>query len=235
MSLSAAISKNSQILALFAIACTATVGIVNELTKDRIYIQQQKQLLSTLNSIIEPERYNNELALDCVNVSNIALGSYEQKTIYLARLDSIPVAGAITTVAPDGYSGNIELIVAVNVDGSVNGVRILSHQETPGLGDKIELAKSNWITSFSGKKLMNESDSRWAVTKDGGMFDQFTGATITPRAVVNAVKEATLYFLNNQNDLFSQKNDCKVNDSFTEIKRTQKNQTLTADGVTNEN
>ena len=192
MSLSAAISKNSQILALFAIACTATVGIVNELTKDRIYIQQQKQLLSTLNSIIEPERYNNELALDCVNVSNIALGSYEQKTIYLARLDSIPVAGAITTVAPDGYSGNIELIVAVNVDGSVNGVRILSHQETPGLGDKIELAKSNWITSFSGKKLMNESDSRWAVTKDGGMFDQFTGATITPRAVVNAVKEATL-------------------------------------------
>ena len=117
----------------------------------------------------------------------------------------------------------------------MNGVRILSHQETPGLGDKIELAKSNWITSFSGKTLMNESDSRWAVTKDGGMFDQFTGATITPRAVVNAVKKATLYFLNNQNDLFSQKNDCKVNDSFTEIKRTQKNQTLTADGVTNEN
>ncbi|MCJ8320851.1 MAG: electron transport complex subunit RsxG [Colwellia sp.] len=208
--MSVAISKNSKILALFAISCTAIVGLVNELTKDRIYHQQQKQLLSTLNNIIEAKRYNNELTLDCVKVNSLALGSDKQQTVYLARLNSTPVAAAITAVAPNGYNGNIELIVAMNVDGSINGVRILNHQETPGLGDKIDLAKSNWITSFSGKSLMSQNDSRWAVAKDGGMFDQFTGATITPRAVVAAVKKTALYFKENQNSLFSQKNDCQL-------------------------
>jgi len=210
MSMSVAISKNSRILALFAIACTAIVGIVNELTKDIIYLQQQKQLLSTLTKIIEPERYNNELTLDCVKVSSPALGSDKQQTVYLARLNSIPVAAAITAIAPNGYNGNIELIVAINVDGSINGVRILDHKETPGLGDKIEITKSSWITSFSGKSLMSQNDSRWAVAKDGGMFDQFTGATITPRAVVEAVKETALYFKENQDYLFTQKNDCQL-------------------------
>ena len=210
MSMSVAISKNSKILALFAISCTAIVGLVNELTKDKIYQQQQKQLLSTLNNIIEADRYNNELTLDCVKVNDIALGSDKEQTVYLARLNSTPVAAAITAVAPKGYNGNIELIVAINVDGSINGVRILDHQETPGLGDKIELAKSNWITSFSGKSLMSNNDSRWAVAKDGGMFDQFTGATITPRAVVSAVKETALYFKENQKSLFTHENDCQL-------------------------
>mgnify|MGYP006080712219 CR=1 FL=1 len=235
MSMYAAINKNSKILALFAIACTATVGLVNELTKDRIYTQHQKHLLSTLNSIIDPKRYNNDLTLDCVNVANMSLGSDKEQTIYLARFNSTPVAGAITTIAPDGYNGNIELIVAVNIDGSVSGVRTLLHQETPGLGDKIELAKSDWITDFSGKKLMSNNDSRWAVAKDGGMFDQFTGATITPRAVIKAVKNATLYFAKNQQALFSQKNDCKLDDSFAEIQETQAHAISANRGVNHEN
>mgnify|MGYP001950037176 CR=1 FL=1 len=208
--MSVAISKNSKILALFAIACTAMVGLVNELTKEQIYIQHQKQLLSTLNSIIEPERYNNELTLDCTKVTDDALGSDELQTVYLARLNSSPVAGALTFIAPDGYNGKIELIVAVNIDGSINGVRTLSHQETPGLGDKIELVKSDWINSFSGKQLNSDNDSRWAVVKDGGMFDQFTGATITPRAVVKAVKKATNYFNQHHKELFTQTNDCQI-------------------------
>ncbi len=235
MSINDAISKNSKILTLFAIACTATVGLVNELTKDRIYIQQQKQLLSTLNSIIEPARYNNELALDCINVQSDLLGSEKQQTVYLARLNSVPVAGAITTIAPDGYNGNIELIVAVNIDGSINGVRTLLHQETPGLGDKIELVKSEWITSFSGKTLMGKNDSRWAVAKDGGMFDQFTGATITPRAVIKAVKNATLYFNAHQQELFNQSNDCKQENSSTENEQVTKNETLVDGRGINEN
>lgn len=223
MSISVAISKNSKVLALFAIACTATVGLVNELTKERIYFQQQKQLLSTLNTIIEAERYNNELTLDCAKITDHALGSDKQQTIYLARLNSTPVAAAITAVAPDGYNGNIKLIIAINVDGSINGVRTLLHQETPGLGDKIELAKSDWITNFAGKKLMSENDSRWAVAKDGGMFDQFTGATITPRAVVKAVKKATTYFINNQAMLFSHNNDCKAMPVAQEISQDRDN------------
>ena len=229
MSMSVAISKNSKILALFAIACTATVGLVNELTKERIYIQQQKQLLSTLNSIIESDRYNNDLTLDCIKVNNIALGSDKQQTVYLARMNSTPVAGAITTIAPDGYNGNIELIVAINIDGSISGVRTLSHQETPGLGDKIELVKSDWITSFSGKTLLNENDSRWAVSKDGGMFDQFTGATITPRSVVKAVKKATLYFTKNQQHFFTQNNDCEIKKHLVESEISQESSDIDND------
>ncbi|WDE06972.1 electron transport complex subunit RsxG [Thalassomonas viridans] len=198
-----AIQKNSKILALFAIACTAVVGLVNELTKGHIQTQQQQHLLTILHSIIEPGRLNNDLANDCRLVTDPLLGSTEPQTVYLARLNGQPVAAAISSVAPDGYNGNIELIVAVNTDGSVSGVRQLKHNETPGLGDKIEIRKSDWITSFNGKVLRDEKDSRWAVTKDNGMFDQFTGATITPRAVVNAVKQTVSYFNKHQQALFA--------------------------------
>ncbi len=200
------IKKNARILALFAIACTAMVGVVNLLTKDRIALQQQKYLLSSLNEIIAPERYNNDLFHDCsiyIDENN------NQQTVYLARKDNEPVAAAFSATAPDGYNGNIKLLIAVNIDKSVSGVRVLKHNETPGLGDKIELRKSDWITSFTNKKVMDESDSRWNVSKDGGMFDQFTGATITPRAVVKIVKKTALYFSQNQKDLFSASTSCR--------------------------
>ncbi|WP_281558537.1 electron transport complex subunit RsxG [Thalassomonas sp. RHCl1] len=198
-----AIKKNSKILALFAIACTAVVGLVNEFTKGHIQNQQQQHLLTILHSIIEPQRLNNNLANDCRLVTDPLLGSSEPQTVYLARFDGEPVAAAISTTAPDGYNGNIQLIVAVNADGSVSGVRQLKHNETPGLGDKIEIRKSDWITSFNGKVIRDEKDSRWAVTKDNGMFDQFTGATITPRAVVKAVKQTVTYFKQHQQALFA--------------------------------
>ncbi|HBQ6636558.1 electron transport complex subunit RsxG, partial [Klebsiella pneumoniae] len=95
--------------------------------------------------------------------------------------------------APDGYSGAIQLLVAADFSGTVLGTRVTEHHETPGLGDKIELRLSDWITHFAGKVIHGQGDSHWAVKKDGGDFDQFTGATITPRAVVNAVKRAGLY------------------------------------------
>lgn len=210
--------KNSQILAIFAIICTAIVGLVNELTKDEIKAQEQLQLLKTLHSIIEPSRYNNDITLDCVSLSSFLLGnSINDKamhTAYIARQDNQAIAIAMTSTAPDGYNGNIELIIAINMDESISGVRVLKHQETPGLGDKVELRKSNWIDSFTGKKLLSEKDSRWAVTKDNGMFDQFTGATITPRAVVKAVKKALLYFKDNKHSLLTRPNVClKENES----------------------
>ena len=198
-----AIQKNSKILALFAIACTAVVGLVNELTKGHIQTQQQQHLLTILHSIIEPGRLDNNLANDCRLVTDPLLGNAEPKTVYLARLKGEPVAAAISTTAPDGYNGNIELIVAVNTDGTVSGVRQLKHNETPGLGDKIEIRKSDWITGFNGKELRDEKDSRWGVTEDNGMFDQFTGATITPRAVVKAVKQTVIYFNQHQQALFA--------------------------------
>ena len=204
-----AITKNSKILAIFAIICTLIVSLINLLTKEKIAEQAEQQLLTTLHSIIEPSRLNNDLYHDCRKVNDPLLGNNIEHTIYFARLNDKPIAAAITTTAPDGYNGNIELLVAINYDGSVSGVRALQHKETPGLGDKIEIRKHQWIDTFSNQTIENENDTRWAVKKDGGMFDQFTGATITPRAVVKAVKKSVLYFQQNKVQLFAQKTTCR--------------------------
>jgi len=205
-----AMSKNAQLLALFAVACTAIVGVVHLLTKDQIALQQQQKLLRNLNSIIIDSSYNNVIYQDCLVLPSTALGTATAQKVYRARYNNTPVSAAITTIAPDGYSGNIELLIAINIDGTVSGVRALKHLETPGLGDKIEIRKSDWIKSFTGKKLANENDSRWNVKKDGGMFDQFTGATITPRAVVKAVRNTVNYFNTHQNELFESPSNCHI-------------------------
>lgn len=202
-----AIESNAKILAIFAIACTALIGLVDLFTKDRIIAQEEQHLVKTIANIITPESHDNLVTQTCIIIEHEALGSTPQKA-YLATKDSTPIAAAITTTAPDGYNGNIFLLIAVNYDGSVSGVRTLKHNETPGLGDKIEVKKSNWILSFSQKKILEENDRRWAVVKDGGMFDQFTGATITPRAVVNAVKRTVIYFNNNKETLFNATPNC---------------------------
>ncbi len=207
------IQKNSQILAIFAIACTAMVGLVNELTKDKIKEQAQLQLLNTLHSIIEPSRYDNDITKDCVHFSSAAQNEQTNETMqtaYIARKAGKTIAVAMTNTAPDGYNGDIDFILAVNMNDSVSGVRVLNHKETPGLGDKVELRKSDWITSFTGKKLLSDTDSRWAVAKDDGMFDQFTGATITPRAVVKAVKQTLVYFKANKQALLTRPNACLI-------------------------
>ena len=206
--LTIAISKNTKILALFAIACTLAVSLVSELTKDRIKVQEQQQLLRTLHSIIDPSRYDNDIANDCIMITAPELGSDEAKTAYIARKSGQVVAIAMTSTAPRGYNGNIDFIMAINLDGIVSGVRVLKHQETPGLGDKIEIRKSDWINSFTDKQMHSEADSRWAVSKDNGMFDQFTGATITPRALVKGVKNTLNYFNTNKATLLAQPNAC---------------------------
>ena len=212
-----AVSRNSKILALFAIACTGLVGLVHELTKDQIKIQEQRQLLSTLNAIIDPASYDNDIANDCITVNSALLGSSDIKTAYIARKKNNIVALAITTTAPNGYNGNIELIVGIDINAAITGVRVLKHQETPGLGDKIEISKNNWITSFNGKVLTTENENRWAVVKDGGMFDQFTGATITPRAVVQSINNTLTYFQQNKQSLMTQPNTCIINTSSSNL------------------
>jgi len=218
LSLTHAVSKNARILALFAIVCTAIVGLVHLLTKDQIIFQQQQELLRNLNSIIAEESYNNIIYQDCKVLSSDALGTVNAQKVYRARHDGKPIAVAITTVAPDGYNGNIELLIAINNNGSVSGVRTLKHQETPGLGDKIEVRKSDWIKIFTHKALANNNDSRWLVKKDGGMFDQFTGATITPRAVVKAVKKTVIFFNSHRDELFDGENNCPSKNAAKENK-----------------
>jgi electron transport complex protein RnfG len=203
-----AIEKNAKFLTTFAVACTAIVALVHFLTKDRIQQQAQQKLLSTLHSIIEPTSHNNDMYHDCVLIQDDNFNGGKPQKAYLATMDSQPQSAALTYTVPDGYNGKIELLVAMNINNLVSGVRVLQHQETPGLGDKIELRRSNWINSFSGKSIESDTDSRWAVVKDGGMFDQFTGATITPRAIVKGVKETALYFKKHKDKLFIQTQYC---------------------------
>ncbi|WP_336795505.1 electron transport complex subunit RsxG [Erwinia aphidicola] len=188
-----AIRKNGVTLAVFAAITTGLTAVINAVTKPTIEHQTAVQQKILLDQVVPPELYDNKIQQECYVVTDPALGNGSPHHLYLARKGDKPVAAAVETTAPDGYSGNIQLIVGASFDGTVYGTRVVEHHETPGLGDKIELRISDWIMSFNGKKVAGADDSHFAVKKDGGDFDQFTGATITPRAVVNAVKRTTLY------------------------------------------
>lgn len=187
------ISKNALLLALVALVCVAILGLVNQLTQPKIAEQQLANKLAILNDVLPQSSASAALLADCILVTNPPLlGRPTAQSVYRLRNEGGVNAFVIETTAPDGYSGNIDLIVAIQPDGTVLGSRVLNHQETPGLGDKIERRRSSWIESFSGKQVTSENASAWAVKKDGGQFDQFTGATITPRAVVDAIYKAGL-------------------------------------------
>ena len=192
-----AIGKNSLILALFALCTAGVLAGTYQLTKDKILASERAVAQKALLEIVPEERHDNDLLTDTLAIDTSAeplLGKVSDKSIHIARQDTKTIAAIIPATAADGYSGDIDLIVGVNVDGSLAGVRVLSHNETPGLGDKVDLRKSDWVLSFKGKSLNNPTADQWKVKKDGGQFDQFTGATITPRAVVAQVKQALEYF-----------------------------------------
>ncbi len=204
--------KNGLLLALFALLCTGLVAFVNQQTKDQIKHQEQQELMRVLHQLIPDDIHDNDLTAQCTLLQDKEVfGTEEAQPAYIATKADKPVAIAIETIAPDGYNGNIKLIVGINTQGEVLGVRTLAHQETPGLGDKIDLRKSDWVQQFVGKLVSVEDDKHWLVKKDGGDFDQFTGATITPRAYVKAVKRAVWYFNNNQKQIFSQPLNCEAN------------------------
>lgn len=184
--------KHGVTLALFAAGSTGLTAAINQLTKHTIDDQAEKQQNALFQQVIPAGSYNNDLLKSCFVVEAPELGKGAHK-VYIARQDDKPVSAILEATAPDGYSGAIQLLVGADFNGTVLGTRVTEHHETPGLGDKIELRLSDWITFFAGKKIDGANDSQWAVKKDGGQFDQFTGATITPRAVVNAVKRAGLY------------------------------------------
>lgn len=191
------------LLAAFAIVGTGLVAYTFENTAEQIAANQRAALLKSLHAIIPPELHDNDLFSDTIQVRDRQLlGTREPVTIYRARKSGEPVAAALTVVAPDGYGGPIELLVGVHYDGTVAGIRVIDHRETPGLGDAIEVEKSDWITRFGGRSLSDPQPAGWRVRKDGGVFDQFTGATITPRAVVTAVRNALIYFRSHRQEIF---------------------------------
>ncbi len=203
--LGASISKNSLLLAVFALIAAGGLALTNEGTKARIQKAERAAQQKALFEIVPRSRHDNDLLLDTVPVPENAwhlLGLKKGGDIHIARQNGQVVAMIIPAVAPDGYSGDIRMIVGINRDGSVAGVRVLAHNETPGLGDKVDLKKSDWILSFNGKSLATPVPAGWAVKKDGGDFDQFTGATITPRAVVNQVRRV-LEFVATEDEILS--------------------------------
>ncbi len=192
------------VLGLFALAGTLLVSTTNVMTEERIRENEKAALLQTLNTLIPHDQYDNDLTSDYIQViSKEWLGSGKAVRIYRARLAGRPVAAILTAVAPDGYSGNIRLLVAVKSDGRLYGVRVLQHRETPGLGDGIDIDRSPWIRQFDGRSLADPDELGWNVVKDGGVFDQFTGATISPRAVVKAVHHALVYYQRHEDMIFS--------------------------------
>lgn len=197
--------RSSLLLGIIALLGTLLLAGVNNLTKDRIVQQDRQRILQQLNEIVPVESYNNELLSDVIEVNKPGVfGSAIPVTIYRARMDGEPAAVMLITTAPDGYNGNIRLLVGIRYDGTVLGVRVITHKETPGLGDPIEIEKSEWVRSFNLTTLQNPDTQGWAVKRDGGQFDQFTGATISPRAVVKAVHIALLYFDANKESIFDQ-------------------------------
>ncbi len=199
-----AIGRNALLLGLFAIVSTAIISGTflgsEEKIQQNVRLAEEQALLE----IIPRGQHNNSMLDDAHPIDDAPqLGLRSEKRYYIARQDTIPVAVIIPATARDGYSGDIDMIIGINVNGSVAGVRVLSHRETPGLGDAIDRKKSDWIDGFTDKSLVNPTTDLWHVKKDKGVFDQFTGATITPRAVTQTVLQSLQYFDKHQHQLLN--------------------------------
>lgn len=192
-------------LAAFALLGTAILAFTYSLTYDRIEQSVEAEKLKLITQIVPQTSFDNDIIKDTIAVEpDTLLGNEDATTAYRARFKNEPSVLVLEAVAPDGYSGKIGLLIAIKNNGELAGVRVVSHKETPGLGDYIDIARSNWIRIFDGASQENHSPADWKVKKDGGQFDYMAGATITPRAVVKAVHKALQYFALHQNALFAQ-------------------------------
>ena len=197
------IFRSAASLALVAVMGTTLLAGVNRLTEARIAEQEKRAILDQLGQLISPDLYNNELQQDLFSFQDDLYFPRGQTVVtYRARLDGKAVAVVLRIAAVNGYNGKINLLVGIKENGTLCGVRVTSHKETPGLGDAIEVERGDWILGFFGRALGNPPPDGWAVKRDGGEFDQFTGATITPRAVVEAVRLALEFYADHKSFLF---------------------------------
>jgi len=201
------IAKASIITALnllvFALVGTALLAITYQLTHEPIARSEEAEKLKLVTQITPAGTYDNDIIKDTAQLApDELLGNDDTTVAYIGRLKDQPSIAVLQAVAPDGYGGKISLIISIHSDGKVGGVRVISHKETPGLGDYIEIARNKWITVFDGRSLDDPKDADWKVKKDGGVFDYMAGATITPRAVVKAVHKALQYFAQHRDEMF---------------------------------
>ncbi len=204
-------TKTAATLVAFAFTFTLLMTVVYQVTKDPIAKSEAEVRINLFHQVIADDRYDNDVLNDTIAIPpNRLLGNKLASVAHIARKNGDPVALILEAVAHDGYSGDIKLLVAINLDGTISGVRVIKHTETPGLGDYIDIVKSNWIKLFDGESLSKTSSANWAVKKDGGHFDYMAGATITPRAVISAVHKALQYFEENKSRLLNASADSKI-------------------------
>ncbi len=205
----ASIGLSGTVLALFAAITSVAIGWTYLGTKAQIDFEVRRSEARQLLEIFPPDTHDNEIIDDVFEVAaeTALLGIRESRQGYRVRQGSNVIGVILPATARDGYSGDIRALVGVRRDGSVAGVRVVAHRETPGLGDKVDLRKSDWILDFNERSLTNPALRAWNVEKEGGVFDQFTGATVTPRAVILATRRALEYATLNASILFETEAD----------------------------
>ena len=192
------------ILAAIAAVCTTLVALTYALTEARIAANEQAWLERSLKPALAGVSYDNNLTESALTIpAPHELPGIEAALVYRAYNQGSPVAALFVVSATDGYAGPIRLLIGVDDTGTVTAARVLKHRETPGLGDFIDSAKSNWIDQFERKSLVNPDRALWALRRDDGEFDQVTGASVTSRAVVKAINETLLYFEANRETVFA--------------------------------
>lgn len=198
------IAASGGLLAAAALAGTLLLSLTHWHSRPYVSANERQTLLDSLRVVIPPNSFDNDMLSDSTEIRDPELTGQDSGTrVYRARQEGQPKAVAFRIIAPDGYAGAIELLMGIRSDGVISGVRVISHRETPGLGDAIEMRRSPWIGKFTGKSLDNPGSEGWRVRRDGGAFDQFTGATITPRAVVSAVHRGLTFFRKHREQLFA--------------------------------
>jgi electron transport complex protein RnfG len=194
--------RTSLILLLFALIGTALMAYTYRHTEPIIEKSRQEEKLRLINQVLPRQLYDNNLLSTYRELPpDDLLGTRKSSGMWLATKAGQPVAVVLEAIAPEGYGGDIDLLIGIDANNTLTGVRVVQHKETPGLGDYIQLSKSPWILQFAGKSYNADEDSRWKVKKDGGEFDSRAGATITPRAIVKAVREALKYFQQHRDEL----------------------------------
>ncbi len=198
------ISSTAAAMIIFSLLASTALSISYFVTKTPIEESDARAKRIFLNQVIPSNLYDNNLVKDTISVEpNPLIGNKKNIDIYRAKKNNQVIAVIIETIAPDGYSGEIKTLVGIDQEDKILGVRVITHKETPGLGDYIEIEKSQWIKNFDLKSLDKMTEKEWAVKKDGGDFDYVSGATITPRAVIKSTYKSLLYAKENKKRLFA--------------------------------
>ena len=198
------VSITASAMIIFSLVASAALSVSYFLTKTPIEESDARAKRMFLNQVVPSNLYDNNLVEDTISVEpNPLIGNKKNIDIYRAKKNNQVIAVIIETIAPDGYSGEIKTLVGVDQKDKILGVRVITHKETPGLGDYIEVDKSHWIKNFNLKSLDKMGEKEWAVKKDGGDFDYVSGATITSRAVIKSTYKSLLYVKENKKRLFA--------------------------------